>query len=91
MNMDNKCPHCKMDIAIRNPSGFCDHLYYPDYCEVCKKREGKDEEDKLIKFMQEYLDNVKNVWGCPICGHDHYATTPDEDAIREFLKKLEEI
>lgn len=32
-----KCPHCKMDIAIRNPSGFCDHLHYPDYCEECKK------------------------------------------------------
>ena len=24
------CNHCKMDTAIRNPSGFCDHLYYPD-------------------------------------------------------------
>lgn len=30
------CDHCKMDTAIRNPSGFCDHLYYPDCCEVCK-------------------------------------------------------
>jgi len=31
------CPHCKMDKAIRNPSGFCDHLYYPDYCKICQK------------------------------------------------------
>ena len=30
------CPHCKMDLSIRNPSGFCDHLYYPDYCKVCQ-------------------------------------------------------
>ena len=36
-----KCNHCGMDIKIRNPSGFCDHLYYPDYCEVCKKNEAK--------------------------------------------------
>lgn len=25
-----------MDILIRNPSGFCDHLYYPDNCKICK-------------------------------------------------------
>lgn len=24
------CPNCGMDTAIRNPSGHCDHLYYPD-------------------------------------------------------------
>ena len=29
------CEHCKMDLEIRNPSGFCDHLYYPENCEVC--------------------------------------------------------
>lgn len=29
------CPHCRMDIAIRNPSGYCDHLKYPEYCNVC--------------------------------------------------------
>ncbi len=31
------CPHCGLDLAIRNPSGFCDHLYYPEYCKVCAK------------------------------------------------------
>lgn len=31
------CDHCKESIWIRNPSGFCDHLYYPEYCEICKK------------------------------------------------------
>lgn len=30
------CEHCKGNIAIRNPTGFCDHLYYPDNCPVCK-------------------------------------------------------
>lgn len=30
------CPHCKGDIEIRNPTGFCDHLYYPDMCEICR-------------------------------------------------------
>lgn len=35
-NSPQICPHCKMDKAIRNPSGFCDHLHYPDYCPVCR-------------------------------------------------------
>ncbi len=25
-----KCKHCGGDIAIRNPRGDCDHLYWPD-------------------------------------------------------------
>lgn len=32
------CVHCKGDTAIRNPSGFCDHLYYPENCQICKLR-----------------------------------------------------
>lgn len=35
--IEAKCPHCKMDKAIRNPSGYCDHLNYPEYCDVCKE------------------------------------------------------
>jgi hypothetical protein len=31
------CPHCDQSIEIRNPTGYCDHLNYPDNCEVCKK------------------------------------------------------
>ncbi len=42
MDKENVCPHCKMDKRIRNPSGFCDHLYYPNYCEVCKERESME-------------------------------------------------
>jgi hypothetical protein len=37
---DKRCKHCGIDIAIRNLSGYCDHLYYPEACEVCKKNEG---------------------------------------------------
>jgi len=31
------CNHCKLQIAIRNPSGKCDHLYYPFNCKVCEE------------------------------------------------------
>lgn len=34
---ETTCAHCKGPIAIRNPKGFCDHLYYPENCETCKK------------------------------------------------------
>jgi len=36
-----KCSHCQMDRAVRNPSGYCDHLYYPEYCKVCEKMESE--------------------------------------------------
>ena len=29
--MEKICPDCEGDTAIRNPTGNCDHLYYPDY------------------------------------------------------------
>jgi hypothetical protein len=28
--MDNLCKHCGGPIAIRNPTGTCEHLYWPD-------------------------------------------------------------
>jgi len=50
MKMEDKyvCKHCGGDIRIRNPKGFCDHLYYPDYCEVCTKIEKEKKNEKKI-------------------------------------------
>jgi len=28
--MPEKCKHCGGEVAIRNPTGECDHLYWPD-------------------------------------------------------------
>ena len=36
---NNICPHCKGDIRIRNPKGYCDHLYWPNNCETCQALE----------------------------------------------------
>ncbi len=33
------CKHCQEPIALRNPSGYCDHLYYPDNCNICKPKD----------------------------------------------------
>lgn len=35
-----KCIHCKEDLDIRNPTGKCDHLYYPEYI---KSNEAKND------------------------------------------------
>jgi len=33
------CQHCLGEIKIRNPKGYCDHLYYPENCSTCKQRD----------------------------------------------------
>jgi hypothetical protein len=33
------CNHCGESLDIRNPSGYCDHLYFPHNCAICMKRE----------------------------------------------------
>lgn len=30
------CAHCETNMAVRNMSGYCDHLYYPANCDVCQ-------------------------------------------------------
>ena len=30
MSDDAICPNCKGSVMVRNPSGSCDHLYWPD-------------------------------------------------------------
>lgn len=30
LKSDDVCKHCGDPIAIRNPAGDCDHLYWPD-------------------------------------------------------------
>jgi len=57
------CEHCGMDIAIRNPSGYCDHLYYPDNCVVCKKREDEKEINiKLRKLIKAIRADFKELY-----------------------------
>ncbi len=34
-NSEGICSHCSCLIELRNPSGFCDHLYYPESCALC--------------------------------------------------------
>lgn len=63
------CPHCKMDLRLRNPSGYCDHLFYPDCCEVCTKiKEDKEKKQEKIncektkeEIYKEIIEIIKNM------------------------------
>lgn len=58
------CKHCGFSIALRNPSGSCDHLYYPSNCKVCKemiaKEENADNEDAISQIEKIRAENNKN-------------------------------
>jgi len=32
------CMHCEQSVELRNPTGYCDHLYYPEKCLICRTR-----------------------------------------------------
>ena len=51
------CDHCHMDKAIRNPSGYCDHLHYPECCEVCNKPNA--DRKRLEKAAPAMLEALK--------------------------------
>lgn len=85
------CKHCGMDIAIRNPSGFCDHLFYPNDCEVCAlawvKPDPKDEEISFLrsrlavatKALEDIRDNMSHTPNGSMQAHfdKPYARGPD--------------
>lgn len=53
----NKCNHCGGDIAVRNPSGYCDHLHYPENCKVCSSPATAGEESWEIEFDRKFTPN----------------------------------
>jgi hypothetical protein len=50
---ERKCPHCKGNILIRNPTGTCDHLYYPENCKICFARAQQEQKAAREKYKQE--------------------------------------
>ena len=50
--MNAICKHCKGLIKIRNPKGYCDHLYYPESCKTCNENYPEvDRERDLFRSM----------------------------------------
>lgn len=45
------CNHCGQNLAIANPSGYCNHVYYPENCKVCQSMgQGLEVRDNEGKF-----------------------------------------
>lgn len=57
MNNKDKCKYCGGDKAIRNPTGNCDHLYYPD--NVNKFLAHKD---KVRELIGELVGSASMCW-----------------------------
>lgn len=51
------CKHCGYDIEIRNPSVHCDHIYYPENCDIC---EAIEEIAKLETLKKNLENQIKN-------------------------------
>ncbi len=60
---ENICKHCGGDVGIRNPSGYCDHLCYPENCDICsgKKVEGQKGIEKLHLTKTDFVD-AEELW-----------------------------
>lgn len=53
------CNHCGGLISIANPKGFCNHVYYPDNCDVCKKEKEKNQKkEKIYTVYETYPDGL---------------------------------
>ena len=73
---EEKCKHCGGDIHIRYPvrGSGCDHLYYPENCEVCaeestllrRKTMRLQEKKAHLLGIKKNLEEVRNkMWSDP--------------------------
>jgi hypothetical protein len=50
----NVCLHCGELVSTRNPSGYCDHLQYPDYCDICSSKMTPDELRRIAREIDRH-------------------------------------
>ena len=64
MKVENKdiCKHCNTPIAVRNLSGYCDHLHYPENCKVCQELLNPK---KKIEKLRGGLSPLENAFLAP--------------------------
>lgn len=54
-SMSKKCVICNQDVSVRNPTGFCDHLRYPECLDQNKLLVLLKEKDEKIIGLLEAL------------------------------------
>ena len=86
------CPVCKGKVEVRNPTGLCDHLYYPDNVKpnellrIIKSLEAKNAQLKetiaeLERWQTRNLQ-TKREWGNQL--------TEAEKTIKELQGRIDE-
>jgi hypothetical protein len=53
---DTVCPNCGGSVEVRNPTGECDHLYFPDM--LTDEAKAKIGEAELARIHAECMRNV---------------------------------
>ena len=68
--MNGLCDYCGLPIKIRNPSGNCDHLYYPENVnkKLARRKIYKEECEHEIMFEKKAGDENKAYAECLKCG-----------------------
>jgi len=89
---DALCPDCGGPIAVRNPTGKCDHLYYPEYKnkkKVAPTREEtiQDVEDRLNSMTPQELAEA----AITLSGYLTRMTTEIAETTQAYYKKWCEI
>lgn len=82
------CLHCGLDRAVRNPSGYCDHLYFPDNCERCQELQA------LVSDLLQLVEAGEQVVKTAETVRNWYAAWPGTETMdlhpgKRLIKALE--
>lgn len=82
------CTHCHCNKDIRNPSGYCDHLYYPESCEVCSGKMKKTIK-VLIEIPTNWFDYESPLGLASISIRDRLDRLLEEKVVEKAVKKMD--
>ncbi len=100
------CKHCGYRIAIHANDPYCDHLYYPENCDICTNALKKIEKGMTNnEFLEKKIKEFDNLFGSnrtryvtPERFEDYLKSAIEEaqaeaaqETAREIIKELEEI
>jgi len=66
------CQHCGGDTQIANPTGTCNHIYYPDNCDVCSRREAQEKQMNAPKTYSTAMANALGKMPGRVVRRRHY-------------------
>lgn len=81
------CSHCGYSTDVRNQSGRCDHLYYPENCHICwNNQKGEAEEMSNSPEYGKVCEHGSLKRKCEICERDQ-----EISQLKSELERLKEM